>query len=178
MKALPPYADLPDAGHLLFAYGTLMLTTGIAAVDEAMRNAGTSLGRGWIHGLLFDLGEYPGAVEVRPDPDQRDEDAPKVWGHLLRLTDPAALFSVIDAYEGFEPAHPGRSEFVRAETRVFLPGRAQGIDPGIDPGIRCQVYWYNFPISGRSAIGSGDYLAYWHAKGNPAQGRAAGDFGR
>lgn len=183
MDASRPFADPPDAGHLLFAYGTLMLTTGIAAVDEAMRNAGTSMGRGWIHGLLYDLGEYPGAVQAPPDRDPRDGDAPKVWGLLLRLKDPAALFSVIDAYEGYEPADPGRSEFVRAETRVFLADRdrgiiAQGNDQWSDQGINSQVYWYNFPVSGRSVIGSGDYLAHWHAKGNPIQGRAAGDFGR
>jgi gamma-glutamylcyclotransferase (GGCT)/AIG2-like uncharacterized protein YtfP len=170
MEAFQTSSAAPDAGHLLFAYGTLMLTTGITAVDEAMRNAGSILGRGWIHGLLFDLGEYPGAVAADGDPDPRGEDAQKVWGHLLRLRDPAALFSVIDAYEGFVPGDPARSEFVRAETRVHLPN--------LEHGFMCQVYWYNFPTAGKTAIGSGDYLAYWHAMGNPLQGRAAGDFGR
>ena len=210
MEASRPFADAPHAGHLLFAYGTLMLNTGIVAVDAAMRNAGRSLGRGWIHGLLFDLGDYPGAVapaaagtaagksagkaagpeakvaasgteaeaEAKAEPKAWDEAAPRVWGQLLLLKDPEALFSVIDPYEGFNPSDPAGSEFVRAETRVFLPDRDLGSVRGIDQGIGCQVYWYNFPTAGRPAIGSVDYLAYWHAKGNPVQGRAAGDFGR
>jgi gamma-glutamylcyclotransferase (GGCT)/AIG2-like uncharacterized protein YtfP len=156
----------PDPGHLLFAYGTLMLTTGIAAVDEAMRNAGASLGRGYVHGRVFDLGDYPGAVAAEGDPDPHDEDAPKVWGHLLHLKDPAALFAVIDPYEGFDAADRAGSEFVRAETRVFLPGSGGG--------MRSQVYWYNFPIAGKTAIASGDYLAHWNAKGKPTQGRLPG----
>jgi gamma-glutamylcyclotransferase (GGCT)/AIG2-like uncharacterized protein YtfP len=151
-----------DSGLLLFTYGTLMLTTGIAQVDAATRDAGTALGRGYIHGHLFDLGEYPGAVPVT-GPQAADEDAPKVWGRLIRLKDPAAFFRVIDAYEGFDPARRAASEFVRAETMVFLAHAEHGL-----PG---QVYYYNFPTQGHSAIPGGDYLAHWHAKGRPAQGR-------
>ena len=151
-----------DSGVLLFTYGTLMLTTGIAAVDAATRDAGAVLGRGHIAGLLFDLGEYPGAVPL-PGPQSPEEDAPKVWGRLIRLRDPAAFFRVIDAYEGFDPARRAASEFVRAEASVFL-------EPG-GQRLFCQVYYYNFPIQGRPAIPGGDYLAYWHAKGRPAQGR-------
>jgi gamma-glutamylcyclotransferase (GGCT)/AIG2-like uncharacterized protein YtfP len=174
----------PDSGHLLFAYGTLMLTTGIAAVDDAMKNAGTSLGRGWIQGRIFDLGDYPGAVPASGaaaviagaagaesgaggfsaigDPE---EEVPKVWGHLLHLKDPQALFSAIDPYEGFDPADLEGSEFVREETLVTLPG--------VGKRFMSQVYFYNFPVQGREPIPSGDYLAFWHAKGRPAQGRTS-----
>ncbi|MEO7425322.1 MAG: gamma-glutamylcyclotransferase family protein [Fibrobacteria bacterium] len=153
--------DTLDSGVLLFTYGTLMLTTGIAQVDAATRSAGPALGRGYIHGLLFDLGEYPGAVPL-PGPHTPDEDAPKVWGRLIRLRDPAAFFSVIDAYEGFDPARRAASEFVRAEAFIFLETGQR---------LTCQVYYYNFPTQARLAILGGDYLAHWHAKGRPAQGR-------
>jgi gamma-glutamylcyclotransferase (GGCT)/AIG2-like uncharacterized protein YtfP len=180
-----------DSGLLLFTYGTLMLTTSIPAVDAATRDAGVSLGRGFIHGHLFDLGEYPGAVpltegwgmagavrrpedEAEPGTEWRashgrhtgHEDAPKVWGRLIRLKDPAAFNKVIDAYEGFDPAKPMESEFIRAETIVFLESE--------EKGHPAQVYYYNFPTHGRVPIETGDYLAFWHAKGRPAQGRSTG----
>ncbi len=151
------------ASHLLFTYGTLMLTTGIAAVDEAMRRAGVSLGKAYVHGALHDLGDYPGAVPAPSDP--RDEDAPKVWGHLLRLQDPAALFAVLDPYEGFVAGNAAASEFLRSEAPVFLAG--SGTE------MISQIYWYNFPVAGRARIEGGDYLAHWAAKGKPRQARLA-----
>ena len=122
----PPGTETPGPEHLLFAYGTLMLTTGIPHVDAALRDAGTILGVGWIHGRLFDLGEYPGAVACAPA-GHGAADAPKIQGRLLHLKDPAAFYRVIDRYEGFEAEDPAASEFVRAQTRVYLPGMDQGI---------------------------------------------------
>jgi gamma-glutamylcyclotransferase (GGCT)/AIG2-like uncharacterized protein YtfP len=178
--------EMPSSS-LLFTYGTLMLTTGIAAVDEAMRHAGVSLGRAHVRGHLYDLGDYPGAVaaqaagaagngradgdvanegaadEGSADETAGDEDAPKVWGHLLRLNDPEALFAVLDPYEGFEAGNRAGSEFVR--------DRADVIVAGTGVAYVAQIYWYNLPVSGRARIESGDYLAHWAAKGKPRQAR-------
>ena len=152
---------------LLFTYGTLMLTTGIAAVDEAMRQAGVSLGRAYVRGYLYDLGDYPGAVAAGhggvADEDADDEDAPKVWGHLLRLADPDGLFAVLDQYEGFDAGNRAGSEFVRDRADIVLAGTRAAYE--------AQIYWYNLPVSGRSRIESGDYLAHWAAKGKPRQAR-------
>ena len=161
-------AGTPDPGHLLFTYGTLMLTTGIPAVDAAMRTAGKSLGRGYIHGRLYDLGDYPAAVAAGPHATGDvnaavDEDATKVWGHLLLLEDPEALFAVLDPYEGFTESDPTGSEFVRALAAVTLPDQAAS--------LAAQIYFYNFSVAGRAPIASGDYLAHWHARGKPGQGR-------
>lgn len=149
-------------GHLLFAYGSLLLTTGIEAVDAVMRETGISLGRGYIHGRLYDLDDYPGAVPAEPS-QGGDEDALKVWGRLIRLRDPQTFFSVIDDYEGFLPGDPAGSEFVRAAATIFLPesGRA----------LSGQVYYYNQPTDGRAPIPSGDYLAHRRARGRGSQGR-------
>ena len=163
---MPETPGFPAPGQLLFTYGTLMLTTGIPAVDDAMHKAGVSLGRAYVHGFLYDLGEYPGAVVARVPADGAaalEEDAPKVWGHLLRLDDPAALFAVIDSYEGYNAADLRASEFVRAETTVCLAASGARMTG--------QIYWYNFDVKGREAIGSGDYLAHWSAQGKPAQRR-------
>ncbi len=145
-----------------------MLTTGIAAVDEAMRHAGLSLGRAYALGHLYDLGDYPGAVASPPIPaadgkGQGGEDAPKVWGHLLRLHDPEALFSVLDRYEGFDAGNRAASEFVRDRAEVVLAGTGAARE--------AQIYWYNLPVIGRARIESGDYLAHWAAKGKPRQAR-------
>ena len=148
---------------LFFTYGTLMLTTGIAAVDEAMRNAGASLGRAYVPGFLYDLGDYPGAVATTHAIAEPDEDAPKVWGHLLRLADPEALFAVLDPYEGCEPGNPTASEFVRTQVQVKFGGA--------ESPVEAQIYWYNFPVTGQPRIESGDFLAHWAAKGKPRQAR-------
>lgn len=158
-----PWTETPGPEHLLFAYGTLMFTTGIPHVDAALLAAGPSLGRGWIHGRLYDLGEYPGALSSAKDEGAAEEDSPKIWGHLMQLKDPAGFYSVIDHYEGFDAADPAASEFVRARTRVYLAGS--------DRGIPCQVYWYNLPIHDRVEITSGDYLDYRQSPGRPARGR-------
>lgn len=190
LAPLTPHAALPEPELLLFTYGTLMLTTGIPDVDAVLRDAGTSLGRGWIRGRLFDLGQYPGAIaavpETHPAPGAEakaagtgasdpaseaeraesggaDENAPRIWGRLLHLKDAAGFYAVIDRYEGFDAADLSGSEFVRARTRVYLPG--------MEEGILSQVYWYNLPVLGRPEIASGDYLAYWKSRGRPAQGR-------
>ena len=154
-----------SAPRLLFTYGTLMLTTGIEAVDEAMRKAGTSLGRAYVHGHLYGLGAYPGAVAARPiDGIKRDgEDEPKVWGHLLRLADPDALFAILDAYEGFDAGNREASEFVRDRADVILAGSGAA--------YAAEIYWYNFAVNGRTRIETGDYLAYWAANGKPRQAR-------
>jgi gamma-glutamylcyclotransferase (GGCT)/AIG2-like uncharacterized protein YtfP len=140
-----------------------MLTTGIEAVDDAMRKAGTSLGRAYVHGHLYDLGAYPGAVAARPSEGKDGEDEPKVWGHLLRLADPDALFAVLDAYEGFDAGNREASEFVREKVSV--------IHAGSGAASTADIYWYNFAVSGRARIEAGDYLAHWAAKGKPRQAR-------
>lgn len=145
LEATPP-------SRLLFTYGTLLLTTGIPAVDEAMRGAGTFVGRAYVHGWLYDLGDYPGAVAVPVADGEPDEDAPKVWGHLLRLADPAALFAVLDPYEGYDPADLEASEFARATAPVTLAA-----DGAVLPA---QIYWYRFPVAGRAVLAGGDYLAH------------------
>jgi gamma-glutamylcyclotransferase (GGCT)/AIG2-like uncharacterized protein YtfP len=151
------------ASRLLFTYGTLMLTTGIEAVDEAMRKAGTSLGRAYVHGYLYDLGAYPGAVAAGPIEDRDGEDVPKVWGHLLSLADPDALFAVLDAYEGFDAGNREASEFVRDKAGV--------VHAGSGAAATADIYWYNFAVNGRARIEAGDYLAHWAAKGKPRQAR-------
>jgi len=79
-----------------FFYGTLM--TGF----DRRRRAGIEskleyLGRGWIHGALFDLGIYPAAVPA---------DDTRVWAKCAGFDDTASVLAAIDEIEGFSPRIP------------------------------------------------------------------------
>jgi gamma-glutamylcyclotransferase (GGCT)/AIG2-like uncharacterized protein YtfP len=128
-------------GDLVFFYGTLM------AGFDRRRRAGinrklTYLGRGSIRAALFDLGIYPAAVPA-PDGD--------VWGELYSVSDAPAVLSALDEIEGFQPAEPDRSLYIRDKVAVALPdGREK----------QAWVYFYNAPLGQAPRIASGDYLEH------------------
>jgi len=85
----------------VLVYGTLMRD------QPAHRHFGLHrhahwLGNEMLRGWLYDLGHYPG---FRPGWGQ-------VHAELHALTTPG-LLAALDAYEGFDPARPDRSEYVR-----------------------------------------------------------------
>lgn len=143
--------DMPG-GQLLFVYGTLLLPTGEPLVDAAMSQA-RSLGLGRIHARLYDLGDYPGAKYCAPG---KSGIPPMVLGRLLGIADPEPFFQVLDRYEGFDPAKPLASEFVRSTTAVTL------VDSGRT--VFSLVYFYRPDTRGKPLIASGDYLAFKHAR--------------
>jgi gamma-glutamylcyclotransferase (GGCT)/AIG2-like uncharacterized protein YtfP len=124
-----------------FFYGTLM--TGF----DRRRRAGIEskleyLGRGWIHGALFDLGIYPAAVPA---------DDTRVWGEVCRFDDTASVLAAIDEIEGFSPEDPDHSLYVRDRVPATLEdGRV----------VDVWVYFYNAPLGGAPLIASGDYLSH------------------
>ena len=128
-------------GDLVFFYGTLM------AGFDRRRRAGidrklTYVGRGSIRAALFDLGIYPAAVPA-PDTD--------VWGELYAVSDAAAVLSALDEIEGFQPAEPDQSLYIRGKVAVTLrDGRQE----------QAWVYFYNAPLGQAPRIASGDYLEH------------------
>ena len=127
--------------QFVFFYGTLM------AGFDRRRRAGidhklTYIGRGSIKASLFDLGLYPAAV---PAPDGF------VWGEVYEVADADAVLAALDDLEGFSPAHPDRSLYLRGETDVTLPDRRS---------VRAWVYFYNAPLGQAPRITSGDYLEH------------------
>lgn len=91
--------------EFLFAYGTLQpgcAPQEIAAAAAQMR----VVGRGHIRGVLYDLGAYPGAVPEATAAGQ-------IEGTILELPQSADLLRKLDEYEGFNPASPASSLFVR-----------------------------------------------------------------
>jgi gamma-glutamylcyclotransferase (GGCT)/AIG2-like uncharacterized protein YtfP len=133
---------MPD---LVFFYGTLM--TGFdrrrrLGIDEKLRYRG----RGWIHGALFDLGIYPAAVPA---------DDTRVWGEVFELLDPETVLRALDDMEGYRPAEPDASLYLRRAVPVTLP--AEETD-------EAWVYFYNAPLGKAPRIASGDYLEYLNVR--------------
>jgi gamma-glutamylcyclotransferase (GGCT)/AIG2-like uncharacterized protein YtfP len=131
----------------LFAYGTLQPDHVPEEIASAVGNL-KPVGKGSVRGVLYDLGEYPGAVI---DPSSRK----RIYGTVLRLSSDENLLREIDEYEGFNPHAPGESLFVRKLCPVRLTtGRI----------IPCWVYAYNRNIERAQVLTSGQYGKVLHAR--------------
>ena len=118
-----------------------------AGIDEKL----TYIGRGAIRAALFDVGLYPAAV---PAPESQ------VWGEVYAMADREAVLSALDEIEGYRPADPDSSLYLRQETDVRLPDGATA---------KASVYFYNAPLGRALRIVSGDYLDHVRAK-HPTHG--------
>lgn len=124
----------------LFTYGTLRpdrAPAEIAATARALRGVGT----GRIRGVVYDLGEYPGAV--------LDAGAAEVDGTIFELPDDPGILGLLDAYEEFDPGAPEASLFVRELHPVML-----------DKGgtLTCWVYVYNRAAAGARVVRGGRWF--------------------
>ncbi len=126
----------------VFAYGTLQPGLVPASMSSVAQKL-TPVGRGFVRGLLYDLGRYPGAI-----PDARA--ARRIAGTVLQLPDDGntarEILGRLDAYEGFDPESPAASEYIRARQTVDL------VDGG---SLECWFYRYNLPASAAQIIESG-----------------------
>ncbi len=130
---------------LVFFYGTLMAgfdRRRQAGIDPKLRY----IGRASIQGALFDLGLYPAAV---PAPDGR------IWGEVYAMSDAPAVLAALDEIEGYTPADPDRSLYIRSQTGVVLPDGSRAA---------AWVYFYNAPLGRAPRITSGDYLEHVTAR--------------
>jgi len=133
------------SNQLVFFYGTLMAgfdRRRQAGIDDRLRY----VGRGTIRAALFDLGLYPAAV---PAPDRI------VWGEVYEASDPETVLPALDRIEGYSPAQPDSSLYLRSLAEVMLP---------TGPPVHAWVYFYNAPLGQAPRITAGDYLAYMAAR--------------
>ena len=110
----------------LFAYGTLqpgLAPTKIARVAAKLR----LVGEGFVRGVLYDLGGYPGAVA---DPGAKG----RIMGTVMELPEDEGVLARLDAYEGFDPETPETSEYIRERQAVEL--KTGGM-------VECWFYRYN-----------------------------------
>ena len=109
----------------LFAYGTLQLEHAPQEILPLL--AGLDyIGDASVRGMLYDLGDYPGAV-LDPSSDF------KVFGKVFEILDTASTLPELDRYEEFDPQAPSDSLFVRVLQPVEL-----------ESGQVLQCWIYNF----------------------------------
>jgi gamma-glutamylcyclotransferase (GGCT)/AIG2-like uncharacterized protein YtfP len=110
----------------LFAYGTLQpgfAPTKIARVASNLR----PVGEGFLRGVLYDLGGYPGAVA---DPNATG----RIIGTVMELPQDEDVLARLDKYEGFNPQSPDTSEYIRERQVVELK---------TGDTVECWFYRYN-----------------------------------
>jgi gamma-glutamylcyclotransferase (GGCT)/AIG2-like uncharacterized protein YtfP len=123
----------------LFSYGTLLPSRAPAEIAPVVRRL-RRVGRGRVHGRLYDLGEYPGAV--------LSKSGPLIAGQIFELPDDPEVIKKLDAYEGFNPSRQQGNLFVRKRRLV-----------NIDNGKRvwCWIYVYNRHPGNAPSVAGGDF---------------------
>jgi gamma-glutamylcyclotransferase (GGCT)/AIG2-like uncharacterized protein YtfP len=122
----------------LFAYGTLQpgrAPTHIAHLAAKLR----PVGEGFVRGVLYDMGGYPGAV---PDENAKS----RIAGTVMLLPEDKSVLRQLDAYEGFDPRSPETSEYVRELRRVELV---------TGDSLQCWIYIYKWKPDPERAIVNG-----------------------
>lgn len=123
----------------LFLYGTLKPDAADSEIADVVRQL-RKVGRGYVSGRLYDLGDYPGAIVDASSNSQ-------VRGLLVELPDETML-EALDRYEEFDPSNPRQSLFVRTKTKVQL---ADGRN------VQGWIYVYNRQPGNAPLIRSGHY---------------------
>jgi gamma-glutamylcyclotransferase (GGCT)/AIG2-like uncharacterized protein YtfP len=141
--------DEVAAGDLLVVYGTLL--SGLGHQERLGVVRGLELvGPCRVRGALFALGWYPGLVLDGGAPALAAGDGSTavpeglVTGELFRVLDPAVV-AVLDRFEGFDPASPDTSEYLRVRVRV------------VEPEVDAWVYAYVGPRHPDDHLTHGDW---------------------
>jgi gamma-glutamylcyclotransferase (GGCT)/AIG2-like uncharacterized protein YtfP len=122
----------------LFVYGSLLDSDN--QFGAYLKNNSSFFTKGSFSGLLYDLGEYPGAV-------YKAEITDRVYGDIVLLNDNPSVLQTIDEYEGYGEEEEQPNLFVRFLVPVDT---TSGI-------VDCWVYLYNLPVDGFKQIRSGKY---------------------
>ncbi len=126
--------------NYLFTYGTLQPGHAPAEIVQAVDKL-RPVGKGFVNGLLYDLGDYPGAV-------LNLESKRRIFGTVFELAEDAGLLSQLDEYEGFDPITPQQSLFIRELHPVKMATGEK---------LNCWVYIYNRKPEHARLVQSGIY---------------------
>ena len=137
----------------LFVYGTL-LSNIASRVEHIMRKQTKVIGEGYVHGKIYDLGEYPAAIA---DPDSKD----LIYGELIELQNKKIL-DILDDYEECGPQWPEPTEYIRIKVKVHITSSIL-----IDSSIEAFFYNYNFPVLEIDQIKSGSYKKFVQEQKKP-----------
>ena len=127
-------------------YGSLRRSVA-ASMHSVLAKHCTYLAEAHMFGLLYEIDGYPGAV-------RSDRPEHKVYGELYAIIERAPLFLALDAYEECSCNNPKPHEYQRTPLTVIAPGQL---------AVTAWVYVYQYDISQRQLIVSGDYLNYLNA---------------
>ena len=125
----------------LFVYGTLRKAFNLHWFKQIEDDI-QWLGLSEIRGALYDLGDYPGAVQ---------EYNSVITGDVFRMIYPKKVLAILDEYEGYDSTNEIQSLFVRQKESILL---TNGKD------IEAWVYWYNRSVKDKRRIYCKDYLDY------------------
>ena len=126
--------------QFLFTYGTLSNGKAPVAVKRLMKKL-TPVGEAYVHGRLYDLGEYPGLKSSRSARQ-------KVRGRVFELPDDPMVLKKLDEYEDYSAERASKSLFVRKKVPARLDSGKQ---------VNCWTYVYNGDVTEVRRIPSGDY---------------------
>ena len=124
----------------IFIYGTLAPDLAPDEISRTVRKL-KFVGRGFVYGKLYDLGEYPGAKLIR-------RARSKIRGRVYQLPTSKQVIKSLDAYEEFIPDKPEKSLYLRKRAPVTL-------DNG--KTIETWIYEYNGDVSYSPVVRGGDY---------------------
>ena len=129
--------------HRLFIYGTLLPGLCRHSVMQGAQHISAAK----TQACLYDLGPYP-AMVLQP---VAQDATPTAWvsGSLYAVSDD--MLAKLDRVEAYDPAHPERSEYIRATVWVAsVDGKHE----------QAWTYVYNQNLSHAQRIAHGDYLQY------------------
>lgn len=132
-------SEMPRAGDLIALYGSLLRGLGgmeRAGVNELLRYVGPCM----LEGQLFDLGDYPGLRKGTG----------LIVGEIHVVLDARAL-AALDHFEGFDPAKPRDSLYLRERVSLIEPAQT-----------KAWTYFYNGIPDLACRIESGDWRAHLH----------------
>lgn len=131
----------------LFVYGTLLPDLAPPGMSARLAEL-VPLGAARVAGRLYDLGPYPGAVDVGDAPPSAEAAGPTIRGEVFRLPAEGGLLDRLDAYENHVAHDPRGGLFARRATVAQLDdGRA----------VDCWIYVYNRSLARATPIPDGDY---------------------
>lgn len=131
-----------STNHIFF-YGSLQSPINYP-LKPSIKNFIEFIDKGYFYGQLFDLGEYPGAIESNTTKY-------KVFGEIYRIIEGDDLFYILDEYEDYYPQNIEKSEYVRKVVQV----KSNNNDK-----VQCWIYLYNQSTNQYNLISNGNYLDY------------------
>lgn len=132
----------PNTAYL-FVYGTLRKEID-HPITDLLEKYTVEVKEGTVQGRLFDAGSFPAAIAS-------DSHSDIIHGELYKIKNPESVFQHLDPYEGYSPAHPSQSLFVRKKVSVQTSNNHLKT---------AWIYLYNKSVDRLSTIPDGDYLSF------------------